>query len=133
MMMSFGTFVFSMSTAAYQELQRQQAWRYGAGERVGARAALQFLGPGEDTIQLAGLIAPELTGTRASLDTLRDLADGGEALPLVDGAGKVYGNYVIQQLAETSSLFFKDGVPRRIEFQLSLKRGDDASTQGAAA
>lgn len=126
MMMSFGTFVFSLGTAAFQQLQRQQQWRFGSNERIGASAALQFLGPGEETIELSGLIAPEFTGERASLDTLRELAALGQQLPLVDGTGTVYGSYVIVGLNETGTLFFRDGIPRRIEFQLSLRRADDA-------
>lgn len=133
MMMSYGTFVFSLPTLAYQELQRQQTWRFAASERVGARAALQYLGEGEDTIELSGLLAPELTGTRDSLDTLRELALDGQALPLVDGAGIVYGNYVLTNLRETNSIFFADGTPRRIEFSIFLRREDSTPQPGATA
>lgn len=124
MMMSFGTFVFSLGTLAYQELQRQQSWRFGASERVGARAALQYLGEGEETIELAGVLAPEVTGTRASLDTLRSLAGDGQALPLVDGTGVVCGSYVLTAIRETGTLFFEDGTARRTDFTLSLRRQD---------
>ncbi|MBO9855172.1 MULTISPECIES: phage tail protein [Xanthomonas] len=132
MMMSYGTFVFALDSAAFLQLQRQMSWRHATSERVGARAASQFLGPGDDTIELSGLIAPELTGTRASLDTLRELAADGEPLPLVDGAGVVYGPYLLLSVNETASLFFEDGTPRRIEFQLSLRRADDIPEATAA-
>ncbi|MEA9586398.1 phage tail protein [Xanthomonas sp. WHRI 10064A] len=132
MMMSYGTFVFALDSAAFLQLQRQMSWRHATSERVGARAASQFLGPGDDTIELSGLIAPELTGTRASLETLRTLAADGEPLPLVDGAGVVYGPYLLLTINETASLFFEDGTPRRIEFQLSLRRADDTPEAAAA-
>ncbi|MBV6863784.1 phage tail protein [Xanthomonas euvesicatoria] len=132
MMMSYGTFVFSLDSAAFLQLQRQMSWRHASSERVGARAASQFLGPGDDTIDLSGLIAPELTGTRASLDTLRELAADGEPLPLVDGTGVVYGPYLLLAINETASLFFEDGTPRRIEFQLSLRRADDLAPKASA-
>jgi len=48
MMMALGPFVFSLSTLAYQQLQRQMAWRHASSERIGARAAWQYLGTGED-------------------------------------------------------------------------------------
>ncbi|WP_372168713.1 phage tail protein [Xanthomonas axonopodis] len=133
MMMSYGTFVFALDSAAYLQLQRQMSWRHATSERVGARAASQFLGPGDENIELSGLIAPELTGTRESLDTLRQLAAVGEPLPLVDGAGVVYGPYLLLSINETASLFFEDGTPRRIEFQLSLRRTDDVAAEAAAA
>lgn len=102
-------------------------------QRARRRAASQFLGPGDDGIDLSGLIAPELTGNRASLDTLRELAAGGEPLPLVDGAGVVYWPYLLLSINETASLFFEDGTPRRIEFQLSLRRADDITPEATAA
>ncbi|KHS34164.1 oxidoreductase [Xanthomonas phaseoli pv. phaseoli] len=132
MMMSYGTFVFALDSAAFLQLQQQMSWRHATSERVGARPASQFLGPGDDTVELSGLIAPELTGTRASLDTLRELAADGEPLPLVDGAGVVYGPYLLLTVNETASLFFEDGTPRRIEFQLSLRRADDIAPETAA-
>jgi len=134
-MMALGTFVFSLPTLAYQQLQRSTSWRHASTERVGARAAHQFVGPGEETVELSGLIAPELTGTPASLDILRDLADEGRPLALVDGMGRVHGAFVITSLNETHTLFLQDGTPRRIEFQLSLRRVDDESpaTDGQGA
>lgn len=42
MMMTFGMFVFGLNTAAYQELQRQTAWRHASQNRIGARPVRQF-------------------------------------------------------------------------------------------
>jgi len=132
MMMSLGTFVFSLSTAAYQQLQRQTSWRHPTSERVGARAARQYVGPGEDTIDLSGVIHAELTDDLLSLDVLRELADEGRPLALVEGSGIVYGGYVILSINETRTEFFSDGVPRRIDFQLQLGRAEDDAQDGAA-
>lgn len=128
MMMALGTFVFSLSQLAYQELQRSTSWRHSSSERIGARAAHQFLGPGEETFDLSGLVAPEITGTPASLDLIRRMADEGRPLALVDGTGVVHGAFVINSLSETRTLFFADGAARRIEFRLALLRVDDART-----
>jgi len=125
MMMAFGTFVFSLPTLAYQELQRSTAWRHEATARIGARPARQFTGPGDDVIQLSGLVAPELTGSQASLDELRALADLGRPQSLVDGTGVVYGAFVITELQETKNHLFADGAARRIEFRFTLTRTDD--------
>ena len=128
MMMSLGMFVFSLSTLAYQELQRQTDWRHPTTNRVGANPARQFVGKGEDTITMPGILLPELAGTAMSLDALRTMADTGKAWPLVEGTGRVYGLWVIESLSETRSLFFSDGAARRIEFNLVLKRVDDGRT-----
>lgn len=127
-MMAFGQFAFGLDSLAYQDLQRQTAWRHASNSRVGARPARQFVGPGDETITLSGLLAPEFTGRRASLDELRAMGDAGGAWPLVDGNGKVYGQFVLESLRETGSLFMADGTPRRIEFELQLTRVDDDRT-----
>ncbi|MEB2854094.1 phage tail protein [Pseudomonas atacamensis] len=125
MMLALGMFVFSLSTAAYQALQRQTEWRHTSSNRVGAAPARQFLGRGDDSITLPGVILPELAGSALSLDALRLMANTGKAWPMVEGSGRIYGLWIIESLSETKTLFFHDGTPRRIEFTVSLKRIDD--------
>ncbi|MBK1711292.1 phage tail protein [Rubrivivax gelatinosus] len=128
MMMGLGQFVFSLQTLAYQELQRRTAWRHASNARVGARAGRQYVGPGDDTITLSGVVVPEFAGKAASLDQLREMANSGKAWPLVDGAGRVFGAYVIEDISETRTLFTDTGVARRIEFGITLQRFDDDLT-----
>lgn len=128
MMMAFGQFVFGLPTLAYNELQRQTSWRHPSTSRVGVRPARQYLGPGDDTITLQGLLAPEFCGSTISLDQIREMGAAGSAWPLVDGNGIVHGQFVIESLNETSSIFMPDGKARRIEFQIQLARVDDART-----
>jgi phage protein U len=125
MMLALGMFVFSLHTAAYQEMQRQTEWRHPGNNRIGAQPARQFLGRGEDAITLPGIILPELAGTVLSLDALRQMADTGKAWPMVEGTGRLLGLWVIEYLTETRTIFFSNGAARRIEFNLSLKRVDD--------
>lgn len=125
MMMALGMFVFSLKTAAYQELQRQTDWRHASNNRIGVAPARQFVGRGEDAITLPGIILPELAGSALSLDALRLMANTGKAWPMVEGSGRIYGLWVIESLSENKTIFFSDGTPRRIEFTLTLKRTDD--------
>lgn len=125
MMMTFGFFVFALGTAPYQDFQRQLAWRHPGTSRVGAMPAHQFTGRDEETITLSGTLLPEITGGRLSLAALEDMAEQGQAWPLIEGTGYYYGLYVVTALNTTRTLFFSDGAARRIEFQLTLKRVDD--------
>jgi len=128
MMMALGTFIFSLSTLAYQELQRQTEYRHASSSRVGAPPARQFVGRGDDSITLPGWIAPETIGMAASLDVLRFMAESGSAWPMIEGTGRILGLWVIESISETRTIFFQDGAARRIEFSLSLKRIDDGRT-----
>lgn len=125
MMMTLGMFVFSLDTAAYQELQRQTEWRHPETSRIGALPARQYLGPGADTVQITGVLYPQLTGGQESLDELREMANEGKAWPLIEGTGRMYGFYAITALSETGQAHLRDGAAQRIEFQLSLARVDE--------
>ncbi|WP_303703014.1 phage tail protein [Brevundimonas naejangsanensis] len=124
-MMALGLFVFDLPTLTYDQLQRRTSWRHAFGERVGARPAGQFLGEGDDDITLTGRLAPIAFGDAGSLDDLRTMGKSGEAWPLVDGAGRVYGAFVITGLDETQRAIMDNGVARISDFTLSLKRVDD--------
>lgn len=88
-------------------------------------AARQFLGPGADTITLTGTLLPQFTGGQQSLDDLRDMAEQGDAWPLIEGTGAYYGTYVIASLSERKSEFMRDGAAQKIEFDLKLERLDE--------
>jgi len=132
MLMALGQFVFQLSTLAYHELQRSTEWRHPGNSRVGARDALQFTGPGDDTITVSGTLVPELAGTLDSLRQIRAMADAGDAYALVDGTGRVLGAWVITSLSETGSAFVEGGVARKTDFTLTLKRADDAQVQSTS-
>ena len=123
--MSLGLFPFSLPTLLYSQLQRRTDWRHARTGRVGTRDATQFVGPGEDTIALEGTAVAELQDGIASLDQLREMAASGEAWPLVDGAGRVYGTYVITGLDERHRTFSRNGQPLVIDFGIDLLAVDD--------
>lgn len=122
MMLALGLFTFSLDTLAPQSLDRKSDWKHARQPRVGALDASQFLGEGSDTISLKGWLAPEFAGDPDSLDQLRDMADSGQAWPLVDGTGRVYGAFVIDGIDEGQTLFWPNGRPRRIDFGIDLHR-----------
>lgn len=124
-MMAIGNFVFGLDTLAYQELQRQTSWRHGSTSRIGVRPARQFMGPGDDSITLQGILLPGFKGKLEHLDTLRYMGDSGKAWVMVDGMGFVHGVFVIEDLTDNRSLFFRDGAARRVDFTLKLVRVDE--------
>ena len=126
MLMALGQFIFQLPDLAYSELQRTTAWRHAGNPRVGARDALQFVGPGEDAITLSGTLVPEIAGRLASIDTLVRMADTGDAFAMVDGIGNVMGAWVILSLEQRKEAFTREGIARRTDFNLQLLRSDDA-------
>jgi len=131
-LMALGMFLFQISTLAYDELQRKTDWRFAMSSRVGTRDAAQFLGVGEETVSLSGSVYAEITDGTVSLDTLREMGDAGEALPLVSGAGIVFGNFIIRSIDERHAVLMADGRAQRIDFDIDLWRVDDPATLQAA-
>ncbi|WP_432481612.1 phage tail protein [Moraxella sp. ZY200743] len=119
MMMILGMFVFRISTAAYQSLVQKTEWRHESSSRVGAMPAYQFVGRGENTITLEGVIVPEF-GNQKSLVKLAEMADKGKAYPMICGNGRVWGQYVIKSVNETHTVFFKNGLARKVAFSIEL-------------
>lgn len=125
MLMALGMFIFDLPTLAHHELQRRASWRHARSPRVGARDATQFVGPGEETINLSGAVYAEITDGRVSIDDLRTMAASGEAWPLLDGTGTVFGDYVIEAIDERHACLMIDGRAQRIDFAIDLLRVAD--------
>lgn len=126
MLAALGMFVFEPSSALFDELARRRAWRHERTERFGARAASQFVGPGEDAVTLSGTLVPGLAGEYSTLERLSAMADTGEAWPLTDGTGTVLGTFTIEGLDETHKGLAENGRARMIDFSLTLQRVADA-------
>jgi len=126
-MMALGGFKFAAPTAAYQELRRASAYRWKPQERLKRGPALQYVGPGEETIELAGVIYPAEFHSRVDqVAAMRAAAGAGRPLALIaapeDGVGHILGDWVILRIEESDTGFAPGGSPRKIEFRLSLKR-----------
>ncbi|GGZ31965.1 phage tail protein [Asticcacaulis endophyticus] len=131
MMMTLGMFIFELASMPYQELQRRTSWRHAQTERFGARPALQYVGPGEETITVSGVLYGGVIGSYGAIEQIREMADAGDAYTMVSGTGEVLGEWAILSLDEKRSNFFVDGMHRKSDFTIELKRAEDAATQTA--
>ena len=82
----------------------------------------QFLGLGEESLTLDGVIYPFYKGGLTQLDAMRSEAARGTPLLLIDAGGTVQGQYIIITINEHQTLFCQDGSAQKIEFTLSLRR-----------
>ncbi|ACT06661.1 P2 GpU family protein [Dickeya chrysanthemi Ech1591] len=128
MMLALGLFVFQLQTLPYSTLSRNVNYRWASNGRIGLRPAQQFLGQGNETISLNGVLCPEINGkfSKLSLSALELMAGTGRAWPLIEGSGTIYGMYVVESLQHTNTEFFSDGSAKRIEFSINLTRVDES-------
>ena len=120
--MALGPYRFALKTAAYNELSRQTAYRWPQVDVVERPVALQSVGQGAETLNLKGLIFPHVYGGERQVDAMRGIAGLGTPLPLIDGAGWIWGLYAITSISEARSVFFANGQARKQSFDLNLQR-----------
>lgn len=114
-------YTFGVSTAAYSSMRRSTRWRWSAQARTGRSPAVQFVGRGEDSITLEGVIYPQFKGGLNQLPRMRAEADKGRPFLMADSLGRVdYGYWCITQIDDAQEYLYKDGTPRKTTFQLSL-------------
>ncbi len=119
-MLSLGPYRFSLTE---QGFTRRNEYRWPALERIGEKPLLQSIGPGEDIIELAGVIYS------GGLEQINNMRNSEKPFLLIDGQGNILGNFVIVKIEETQKYFFPNGEPRKIEFHLSLKHYSNLSSQ----
>ncbi|WP_390624922.1 phage tail protein [Pseudorhizobium xiangyangii] len=115
-----------MDTAAYQNLNRSDEYRWESQTRIGRHPAMQFIGEGHTTFNLEGVIYPHWRGGLGQIEKMRTAAKLGSPLFLVSGYGKIFGRFVVMKIDETQTHLLPNGAPRKQEFALELKSyGED--------
>ena len=132
--MILGLFPFMINTTTYNKLQRNFDYKWAEKDRLPhpkyknfgiGGPALQFMGPGSQTISLDGAIYPGQKGMGISLVAIRAMANSGKPLILMSFTGGIMGRWIIKKIDETNSEYAKVNkmvTPRKIEFNLSLQR-----------
>jgi phage protein U len=126
-----GDFSFELLTLSPEKVERETGYRWVKLEPIGAPAIHQYIGPmgkiaapAEDKLIIAGVLHPEFSGRIDHLKKLRDMAATGKPLRLIYAdtqIGQNMGLWIIQKIKESRSIFYGDGIPRRIEFSLELE------------
>ncbi len=73
---------------------------------------------------ISGAFYPEFSGQMDHLKKLRDIAVMGKPQRLIYAdtqIGQNLGLWIIHKIKESRSIFYGDGIPRRIEFSLELE------------
>jgi len=127
-LLMIGDFVFSAGRAAHQTLERAHEYRWAQQDRLLRTPAMQWTGPGKETLRLAGVIYTRHSVSTGHMDALRVMAARGEPYDVTGGDGTLYGLYVITGVTETGSELDASGLARVIDFTVDLAYyGEDAA------
>ncbi|QJT94820.1 phage tail protein [Wolbachia endosymbiont of Diaphorina citri] len=113
-MLSLGPYKFAPTSLKYN---RENRW--STIECIENIPLLQNIGQGIENIDLEGTIYPHnLNG----LNQLKNMKEAENPNVLVDSLGNILGQFVITRFEEKLTSFFPCGLPKKVEFNLSLRR-----------
>lgn len=132
-MARLGNFAFGIDTLAFDELRRRSNYDWQVMRRVGRAVANQFVGEGDDEINLPGTLYPAFRGGLGQITTLREMAASGLPHRLMyelAGASSDAGLWVITSIDETRKVLLRNGLPRAVDFSITIRAyGDDGPQQ----
>jgi uncharacterized protein len=133
-MVGIGAVRFQVDTLNFSQLERTFAYRWEPQNRLGRRPAMQFMGPGEETITLQGTIYPNHPAFAGGLDELNNMrARSATGAFFNMGArigtrGLALGRWCVRTIRDTQSYFHPNGQPSKVEFTIELVAyGSDGS------
>jgi phage protein U len=129
-MMILGKYRFCISNSAYKSLSRTSEYSWAEHNRIANESALQFTGKKSESITLQGTIYPHFKGGLNQVNSMRDEASKGKALMLIAGNGNVFGKWCITSIREEQTYLFQNGDPRKITFNISLKKYGEDNPRG---
>lgn len=108
------------SINSFEELRRERSWKYAEHEIVKGKSKLQALGRQLDQVTFSGKFISTFCVPTAEMKRLEDEAEKDEPLPFVVGE-EIFGEFVIERVAETWRETDGLGRPLVIEFEVQLK------------
>ena len=125
-MVGLGAMRFEIDALNFNQLERSFAYRWEPQKRLGRRPAMQFMGPGEETITLQGTIYPNhpaFAGGLAELNAMRSRSETGAFFNMgarVGTRGLALGRWCVRSIRDIQSYFHHNGQPSKVEFTLEL-------------
>ena len=130
-LMALGFYRFSIDTAAYNELERIDRYRWPTQPLIGQHPAAQFTGFEAPEVTLKGTVYPHWAGGLGQIEAMRSEAASGNPLELVDGLGRVWGLWSITEIRETQGAHLDNSAPRRQTFEIKLQYFGEDDSSGA--
>ena len=118
--MALGEFIFGLtSNFPYETLDRKTSGGWVSLDIISSKPKSHNTGQGLETLRLTG--KAQWSEGMAKLDELRAMADARKPYPLVDGVGRVWGRWRIDDVSENQKRVLDDGTATLLEWSLELQ------------
>lgn len=129
MLIQLGSFLFDISTVAYNELNRVSSYKWAQHNIVDNYQGLQAVGFENDRVRLSGTFYPQVAsmvdrpreGNKDFVE-LRNMAKQMKPYLIASADGNSLGYWVIEEIGTNDSLFGPgEGIPRKQIFSINLR------------
>ena len=118
--MALGEFIFGLATNfPYETLDRKTSGGWVSLDIISSKPKSHNTGQSLETLRLTG--KAQWAEGMAKLDELRAMADARKPYPLVDGVGRVWGRWRIDDVSENQKRVLDDGTATLLEWSLELQ------------
>lgn len=119
---TLGPFAFEAHGFGLTDVKRSLKTPWKSLNTAGGMNKMQWTGGDSETVTIRGVLFPHVWGGLASLEGIRDAAENGQPLPLVNLAGNIFGQHVVEGVDEDRTFLDASGQPMRDAYSLSLRR-----------
>lgn len=120
MLMALDDFEFSISNRAYQKISRRINGGWSKSDRAGNKPLWQAGKKPTESISISGFYVQSYKGAGTKEDLI-ELVEAQDAVLMVSGDGKYFGEWVITSVSFDETLFLEDGTPLRVDFVINLE------------
>jgi len=118
--MALGSFVFGLGSGfPYERLERKTSGGWVSLDIISSKPKSHNTGQGLESLRLSG--KAQWAEGMAKLDELRAMADARQPYALVDGVGRVWGRWRINDITESQQRVLDDGTTSLLEWSLDLE------------
>ncbi|WP_277592154.1 phage tail protein [Pseudomonas chlororaphis] len=118
--MALGSFVFGLGSGfPYERLERKTSGGWVSLDIISSKPKSHNTGQGLESLRLSG--KAQWAEGMAKLDALRAMADARQPYALVDGVGRVWGRWRINDITESQQRVLDDGTTSLLEWSLDLE------------
>lgn len=118
--MALGSFVFGLGSGfPYERLERKTSGGWVSLDIISSKPKSHNTGQGLESLRLSG--KAQWAEGMAKLDDLRAMADARQPYALVDGVGRVWGRWRINDVTESQQRVLDDGTTSLLEWSLDLE------------
>ena len=119
-----GLFTFTSTKREFSSIKRHTKYKYAKIEKIANVTEFHPVGTQEQSIVLEGGVNA-IEGGKDPLATLRFMARLKRSYPLFIGDGDYLGTFIVEEIIETGTKIFINGVALDVGFSVSLTRTDD--------